>query len=327
MMNYILGVDIAKDKLDCCLLGAGEPLFFECPNGPGGFRALARWLKAAQVPWADLRACMEATGRYGEKLLHWLFKQGAAASEVNAAQVKYFARSRLARNKTDRADARLIAEFCRAQAPRLWNPPAPEIARLQGLTRLLTSRKNQLASERRRAAMLPAFLRPHTSPLARAFKRAIAKLQAEIDALIAAHPELKARRDLLCSIPCVGKATAQVVLAELPPQIQSARQAAAYAGLTPRREQSGKKEGRARLSKTGNTHLRHALYMPGLTGRRSNPRLQELAGRLQEKGKAPKQAIGACMHLLLRICFGVLASGQPFQADWKGRQRGLQKVA
>ena len=327
MMKYILGVDIAKDKLDCCLLGGGEPLFFECPNGPGGFKALARWLKDSGAAWADLRACMEATGRYGEKLLHWLFKKGAAVSDVNPAQVKWFAKSRLARNKTDRVDARLIAEFCRSQEPRLWNPPAPEIAKLQGLTRLLTSRKHQLASERRRAATLPAFLRARVSSVVRLFQREIQTLQAQIDALIQAHPELKARRDLLCSIPCVGKATAQVVLAELPPQIQSARQAAAYAGLTPRREQSGKKEGRSRLSKTGNTHLRQALYMPGLTGRRSNPRLKELNGRLQEKGKAPKQAIGACMHLLLRLCFGVLASGQPFQADWKGRPRKAQATA
>ena len=113
----------------------------------------------------------------------------------------------------------------------------------------------------------------------------------------------------------MGKVTAQTVLAELPPEIASARQAAAYAGLTPRREQSGQKEGRSRLSKTGNAHLRQAFYMSAVSGRTSNPRLKALALRMAGE-KATKQIIGACMHLLLRLCFGVLKSGREFDPCW-----------
>jgi transposase len=319
-MKHILGVDIAKDKFDCCLLTGGGSLTTQCANSLRGFKALLRWLKNAEIQLADLHVCMEATGIYGEGLLQWLFAQGAAVSKVNPAQVKYFAKSRLARNKTDRVDALMIAEFCRAQTPRLWSPPAPELARLQGYTRLLAARKEQRASERRRAAMLPKFLRAHTGAVIRVLEREIEKLQEQIDEVVWGCPELRAKRQLLCSIPCVGKVTAQTVLAELPPQIQSARQAAAYAGLTPQREQSGQKEGRARLSKTGNPHLRSALYMPAVSGRSSNGRLKSCAARLKEKGKATKQIIGACMHLLMRLCYGVLASGRPFEADWLSRQ-------
>lgn len=114
----------------------------------------------------------------------------------------------------------------------------------------------------------------------------------------------------------MGPVTAQTVLAELPEDIANARAAAAYAGVTPQREDSGQKKGRARLSKTGNTHLRQALYMPAVSGRKTNPRLKACAQRLTEKGKAPKQTIGACMHLLLRLCVGVMASGKAFDPDW-----------
>jgi hypothetical protein len=155
LMKHILGIDMAKDKFDCCLLAEGAaPSVGLFANTPAGFKKLMRWLAECGADAATLRACMEATGLYGEKLLRWLFDQGAAVSKVNPAQIKYFAMSRLARNKTDRVDARIIAEFCRTREPQAWRPPQPERARLQALNRLLRVRKEQLASERRRSAMV-----------------------------------------------------------------------------------------------------------------------------------------------------------------------------
>ena len=71
------------------------------------------WLRKAGAESAELGACLEATGIYGEALLRWLFKAGVAAARVNPAQIKHYARSFLARNKTDRLDAAIIAEFGR----------------------------------------------------------------------------------------------------------------------------------------------------------------------------------------------------------------------
>lgn len=323
-MKHILGVDIAKDKFDCCLLAGEQKWQSEFNNGPRGFKQLLRWLAKAGGSPAELWACMEATGIYGEALLRFLFQAGVTVSKVNPAQIKHYARSLLARHKTDRQDALLIAEFARERAAagklRVWSPPSPEQARLRSLTRLLAARKEQLASENRRAKMVDVCLAGHIRSMVRAFEKHIAQIQEEIEELIAAAPELKRRRELLLSIPCVGPVTAQTVLAELPADIRSARAAAAYAGLTPQRDDSGQKIGRARLSKTGNPHLRHAFYMPAVNGK-NNRRLEALAARLEQKGKARKQAIGACMHLLLRICFGVLASDQPFRTDWRGRAK------
>lgn len=322
-MKMILGIDIAKDKFDCCLLLGGQKFHQEFANSPRGFKRLMRWLAKANATPAQLWACMEATGIYGEALLGFLFEAGLTVSKVNPAQIKHYARSLLARNKTDRQDAFLIAEFARERSAsgqlRAWTPPSPLIARLRQLTRLLAARKNQRAREKRRAKMVDAELRAHTRTMLRAFDKQIDQIQEEIDALIASSPELKRRHSLLRSIPAVGPVTAQTVLAELPEGIANARAAAAYAGLTPRREDSGQKKGRARLSKTGNAHLRQALYMPAMSGRKTNPRLKACAQRLTQKGKAAKQTIGACMHLLLRLCVGVMASGKAFDPDWRAR--------
>lgn len=320
LMKIILGIDIAKDKFDCCLLLAGQKLHQEFANSPRGFKQLLRWLAKAGCERAQLWACMEATGIYGEALLRCLFEAGLTVSKVNPAQIKNYARSLLSRNKTDRQDAFIIAEFARERSAsgrlRAWTPPSPLIARLRQLTRLLAARKNQRAREKRRAKMINAELRGHTRAMLRAFDKQIDQIQEEIDALILASPELRRRRSLLRSIPAVGPVTAQTVLAELPEDIANARAAAAYAGLTPQREDSGLKKGRGRLSKTGNAHLRQALYMPAVSGRKTNPRLKACAQRLAQKGKATKQAIGACMHLLLRLCVGVMASGKPFDPAW-----------
>src|ERR1051325_10853123 len=322
-MKIILGIDIAKDKFDCCLLAAGQKLHQEFANTPRGFKQLLRWLAKAQVLPAQLWACMEATGIYGEALLRFLFDARLTVSKVNPAQIKHYARSLLARNKTDRQDALIIAEFARERSAsgqlRAWAPPSPLMARLRQLTRLLAARKNQRAREKRRAKMIDRELRAHTRTMLRAFDKEIDDIQGEIDALIASSPELKKRHNLLRSIPCVGPVTAQTVLAELPEDIANARAAAAYAGVTPQREDSGQKKGRARLSKTGNAHLRQALYMPAVSGRKSNPRLKACAQRLTDKGKVAKQTIGACMHLLLRLCVGVMASGEAFDANWRHR--------
>ena len=64
----------------------------------------------------------------------------------------------------------------------------------------------------------------------------IAELQQTIDQLFACHPELKSQRDLLISIPGIGKHTAYMLMAEIGDwrSFPSARQLAAFAGLTPR---------------------------------------------------------------------------------------------
>jgi transposase len=320
-MKQTLGVDIAKDKFDCCLLGQAKEKEAQFPNNPRGFKQLMRWLAKEKAGPAELLACMEATGIYGEALLAFLYEAKVAVSKVNPAQIKHYARSFLTRNKTDRLDARVIAQFAQERFAkgklRLWSPLRPEVARLRALNRLLNARKEQLARERRRAAMVPKSVRKHTGAMLRSFQRHMDEIQKEIDELIAACPELCRKHKLLRSIPCVGPVTAQTVLAELPEDIASARAAAAYAGLTPEREDSGQKKGPAHLSKTGNPHLRRAFYMPAVVGRLRNGRLQALAQRLEGRGLATGQIIAAGMHLLLRLCYGVMASGKPYDPRWK----------
>src|SRR3569832_620350 len=98
-MKPILGVDIAKDKFDCCLLLGEQKLSHQFTNTARGFKQLMRWITRSGADPRQLFAGLEATGLYGEALLRWLFDLGVAVSKVNPARIKYYAKSRLSRNK------------------------------------------------------------------------------------------------------------------------------------------------------------------------------------------------------------------------------------
>src|SRR5208337_3997693 len=92
------------------------------------------------------------------------------------------------------------------------------------------------------------------------------------------HPDLKDDVRLLTSIPGIGELTALRMTTALEggSRFGSARQFAAYLGLTPRQNQSGIIKGKASLSKMGPSALRKALYMPSVTASRCNPDVHAL---------------------------------------------------
>ena len=129
--------------------------------------------------------------------------------------------------------------------------------------------------------------------------------------------ELRCNRDLLLSISGVGEALAGVVLTELPgPDVlRSSAEVVTYAGLNPRRHQSGTSIDRGtRISKIGNAVLRAALYMPAMSAMRYNPAIVALVTRLKSRGRLkPMQIVVAAMRKLLVLCLGVLKTGKRFE--------------
>jgi transposase len=317
-----VGIDVSQHTLDACLLPApdGKPLARAFANDTAGHTALVAWA-GEQAQGAPLGFCLESTGAYGAALATTLAAAGHHVSVVNPARVKYAGLMRGQGNKTDRADARLIAEYAVRERPPAWQPPPAEIQELQALVRRRDDLCALTAREKGRLAA-PGLSRTVQQSL----RRTVAFLEKEADRLqqqaeerIAASEELRADHELLQSIPGVGAVTAQAILAELPgpAHFASAQQAAAYAGLAPREYRSGTSvRKRTRLSKAGNARLRKALYLPTLTAIRFNPLLRGFFERLVAAGKARMAAVGACMRKLLMIAYGVLKNRTPFDPSW-----------
>src|ERR1700744_293741 len=113
-----LGIDVGKSDFHCSLLGGDREAHNSFPNSSIGFGKLAKWLTNRNVK--QLHACMESTGGWSEALALFLIDAGHAVSVVNPLTVKAFGQSELSRTKTDRADASLIARYCRAMNPMPW---------------------------------------------------------------------------------------------------------------------------------------------------------------------------------------------------------------
>ena len=102
-MDAVLGIDIAKAKFTAALLRPdGKIRHKSCANTPTGFADLAAWLQRQQV--TRVHATLEATGTYGEALAIWLHDAGHVVSVVNPSIIHAYARTQLARSKTDRID-------------------------------------------------------------------------------------------------------------------------------------------------------------------------------------------------------------------------------
>lgn len=146
----------------------------------------------------------------------------------------------------------------------------------------------------------------------RAREAHIAAAEARLDALAAASPAVA----LLTTVPGVGVRTAEVIAVHLsdPRRFRSIDEVSAYAGLVPRQYQSGATDRRGRLTKRGPKLLRSALVEGAWCALRYNAWALATWKRLIGRGVGKKKAVVALARKLLIRCWGILKSGQPWQA-------------
>lgn len=327
----ILGIDVSKSKLDCHLIpdessttasrsrassrkrGSSFKVYRRTvPNTEAGLRKLLEWMKSKRVEHAHV--CLEPTSTYHELALeelstdHWV-------SVVNARAVRHFADAMELTDKTDRIDAMVLAEFCRARRPVATRPLTESERELRELSRRRTTLVQQGQQEANRLENVRSKLA--RSSIQRTLKMLVkerAKIEAAINTIIQQNDELRKRAADYQSVQGVGPVVSATVLAEVPdlPNFDSGPQAAAYLGLVPRTRQSGSSLDRpGGITKRGNSRVRAVLYMAAIVGMKTDPVLREFAERLRKSGKKPKVIIVAVMRKIVHILYGIAKSGEP----------------
>lgn len=313
MNSVVLGIDIAKSSFDVRLLSKDKTLSAQFKNNQEGFESLEKWLDAQGVK--ELHACMEATNRYWEDLADYL-AINHEVSVVNPMVIKGFAMSQLRRNKTDKLDALVIAEYCLKMQPKLWIAPSQTERDLKEQVRYRQTLENTIRQHQSR-------LRDARSKSVReSIQRTIEQLEQELKELnkdireaIKADSNTKQQVDLLTSIPGLAERSALRILTEIGDlkNYDSASAVSADAGLSPSMYQSGTSIKRnPKLSKLGKATLRAALYFPAITAMKFNPLIKAFANRLKAKHKPSKVIIVAVMRKLLHIAYGVIKNNKPF---------------
>lgn len=323
---FYLGMDVAKAKLDCCLLlddTSGKRKAKVISNNKSGIADLLTWIGKQQIAPNALHVVMEGTGVYHEQAALALADAGVTVSIVNPAQVKDFGRGLAIRTKTDGVDSFVLARYGALLKPAAWIPPEPEARILHALIARRDAIAQDLQRERNRREKAgvtdtPARIQQSISDSIEFMSAQLAQLQHDIDQHIDHHPGLKEDLSLLQSIPAVGPQVGNNLLAVMHSHnFGSAEQLAAYLGLVPVERQSGSSVlGRARLSKAGPARIRAVLYMAAIVAKRCNPHVKAVYERLLARGKSKMSALGAAMRKLVHLCYGVLKTRQPYRHDY-----------
>ena len=207
MTTPVIGIDVSKQILDIVIV-SNHPKsvpYFQVKNSPAGMRDLLKRLDQAQV--ADCRVCMEATGRLYERVALTLHQAGFAVSVVNPAQIKAYGQSQLRRNKTDKLDARLVADFAQTHHLPVWQPLSQPQSDLQQLVRYREAMVNHRQQQRNRRAALPTgsclidFITQQLADLTAHLKH----LERQIRLHIRLHADLHHTFNLLKSIVGLGE--------------------------------------------------------------------------------------------------------------------------
>jgi len=307
MDNLIVGIDVAKDRLDVAVRPTGE--LFVAERNAGGLELLVERLK----PLAPRLIALEATGGFETVVAAALAAAGLPVVVVNPAQVRAFAKAIGQRAKTDPIDAAVIAHF--AQATRPEPRPLPdEATRL--LADLVTRRRQiieMIGAERQREKRAPAKLEKSIARLVKALEKELTSVDTDIDDAVRGSPAWRDKEDLLASVPGIGPTIARTLIAELPELgTLDRKKIAALAGLAPFTRQSGRWRGRSCIG-GGRTGVRTALFMGAMVAKRHNPILKAFFDRLVAAGKPKMVALIAVARKLLTILNAILRDQTPWQ--------------
>jgi transposase len=316
LKDTVLGIDISKKTFDVTLLTGEKAQSKVFDNNEQGFESLSNWHKKRNA--GSLDACLEATGTYGEALAEYLHGQGHRVYIVNPARIHSYAKSKQLRAKNDKLDSRIIAEYCRIHDDlRPYTPVSAEIKHMQGLDRRIADLKDTLIREKNRLKSAD-----HPEKIKSSILRSIAFVEAEIAALeddiddaISKNPELSKNKELIESPKGLGPVTSRMFIIDFGSfkSFESARAAAAFAGITPFVRKSGSSLNNAgSISRMGNKKIRQVLYMAARAAARHNPVFRAQYNKLRAAGKAYKVALCAIARRIIHVAYGMIKYQRPF---------------
>ncbi len=304
----VIGIDVAKDRLDVCVRPSGES--FVVVRNSAGIEDLAERLKKI----APRVVAIEATGGFETVVAAGLAAAGVPLLIVNPAQVRAFAQALGKRAKTDPIDAAVIAHF--VEATKAQPRPLPdETTRL--LADLVTRRRQIIdmiiAEGQRDRRLANKRLKNSIARLRKALEKELAEIDRELDDHVRGSPAWAAKEDLLASVPGVGPIIARTLIAELPELgTLDRRKIAALVGLAPWTRQSGQWRGKSFIG-GGRKTVRTALFMAAMVAARHNPVLKTFRDKLVAAGKPKLVAIIAVARKLLTILNAILRDNQQWQ--------------
>lgn len=309
-----VGIDVAKATLDVAI-GLKEPPL-SVPNEGDGFDTLLAKLAEHRVALIVL----EATGGLEMAVACVLQATGYAVAVINPRQARDFARAMGKLAKTDRIDARTLAQLGevieRHSERNKFVKPLPT-AEQQVLAAIVARRRQlitMLGSERNRLTLAHTHTCKSIETIIQALTDELARIDNDISRHIQSHfTDLSA---LLRTVKGVGNTTISILIAEVPELGKlTRREISALVGVAPINRDSGTMRGK-RMIFGGRGSVRRVLYMAALVATRHNQTIKFFYERLVKTGKPKKVVLVACMRKLLTILNAMVKTGKPWDASF-----------
>jgi transposase len=305
--DVFVGIDVSKENLEVCLRPGEERIGFS--QSEDGWGSMGQWVES----FSPRLVVLEATGGLERGAVAALVSKGLPVVVVNPRQIRHFAISQGILAKTDKIDARVIAQFGESIRPEI-RPLKDEEA--QELDSLVTRRRQivqMLAAEKNRFQSAVGRAREDIGVHLEWLQKRLEKIEKDMDRMIQKSPVWRVKAELLCSMKGVGPGLCRTIISDLPELGTLKRQKiAALVGVAPLNRDSGKFRGR-RTTWGGRSEVRSILYMATVAAIRWNPVIRGFHDRLMKAGKPPKVAIVACMRKLLSILNAMMKNQTPWQ--------------
>lgn len=293
-VNYT-GIDVSKRTLDCAF---SPSEYLRLTNDQAGIKSILERVRALGT-----RVVMEATGTYHLALLAALWAAGIEVSVVPPGRVRAFAKALGLRAKNDRIDAQLLRRYGEQCQPRLTQPPQRERVALRSWVDARRALIDQrIAWDNRLEGADEAMQRICREQL-ELIARQLELIEAQLNAHIAAHPQLQQLSTRWQQVCGVGPVSVWTLLAHLPEIEQapvSENELVALTGLAPDPRDSGQTK-RPRHIADGRWQVRCVLHMAARSARVHNPILKAFGDRLEQRGKLYKVTITAVSRKLLLL--------------------------
>ncbi len=344
--NYIMallrqnsGIDISKDSFVAGYTTIDESHNIKqvrtkkFENNKRGFEEYLKWIENQSTDELEMNFSMEATGVYYEGLAYFLYERGKRVSVLLPHTVKKYGESLNTKSKTDKIDAKILGQMGVERVLPEWRLSSKIYRNLKKLTRerqrLVENRtmlKNQLHAEEHSAEPMDIIVKMFKEHIA-CINKQIAEIEAELRKIVSEDEYVSEKIKKVTTIPGVSFITAVTVAGETQgfDNFKNSRQLYSYAGYDVQQKESGQFNGKTRISKKGNSHIRRAMYMPSLSVKANTETYKRIYERLYEKKRNGLVVVTAIQRKLLGLIYTLWKNDTEFIDNYE--QKVASKVA
>ena len=336
-LKYGLGIDMAKEKFDACISIIDQlqhvMIRAQCSfsNNKKGFEALFVWVTKNTRLAIPVVYLMEATGVYYEQLAWFLHDKNCSVSVIVPNKAKKYKEALGLKSKNDRIDAKGLAQMACEQNNTTWKPLSTNIyllrlitRQIQSLSQQATLLKNQLHSLQYGMYRDKAIEKMYAKQLI-VLEKNKESLQLRVEQIVQKDEILNKKFSNICKIKGLGLQSLAVIVAETNgfAAFENIAQLVSYAGYDVVENQSGKRSGKTKISKKGNSHIRRCLHFPAFNMIRYEVApFKNLYARVYEKSKIKMKAYTAVQKKLLEFIFVLWKKDEAFDPNYQDKSSG-----